>query len=783
MGVRKGGNCRCGWMRVLAVAGLVAAWVGALGARAHADADVSGVVRMPDVCSPAISPAVVYLTRAGTRVGPGARLVAPPPDRSAEIALVNQRGLQFVPRVQTMALGQTVRFGNQDGETHNVHILSPGFAFNQSMAPGQFQDFTPSRPGVMKLACDIHLHMRGFVVVSPTPWARVCGRDGRFRLENVPDGRYVLTAWHEMGDPVSTEVVVQGGKDVELPPLVLTAWPDMSPVPAGRQLAGNTPSIPARPWPDVIDRIGVALAATQDAAARPGELAKARRLADDAYWIEFEASDFETAVRKFLGYARAAELERQFRAIRSHVRDVAEKRQPATVLADSCGQLLLDLLAVARELSVKGVTDRSRIDGPGGRGDNAADLGAGSWGSNGDPRALLQTLKRGFRRVEEEADVNGVDAAASELTTVYMTEFEPIERYLLGREPQAIRPLEIQFNTLRGDLSGALKGGKLASRLDDLSLQVETLINRLEVRPAGAFGPAFAASLVTIVREGVEVILVLTMLLALVAKATSIPAAPAGADGVAGQARRRGVRAIWHGTGWALAASLATAVALNTMVATMQGQAREIVEGAVMLAAAGVLFYVSYWLISHSQAQRWMNFLKRQAARGLQLGGQWTLALTAFLAVYREGAETSLMYQALLGSEGRTQSGLLGVGAGLAVGMVLLALIALVVRATSVKLPMSLFFKCSGVFLFALAVVFAGNGVFELQNAGILLTTSLGWMGRGLPWAGLYPNLQVVSIQGLLLAGALLAWVASPLLSSGSRLPASAGISLAGRRG
>ena len=79
------------------------------------------------------------------------------PSRSGRgFVLVNQRGLQFVPRVQAIALGQTVRFTNQDGETHNVHVVSPGFAFNQSMAPGQFQDFTPDRPGVMRLACDIH---------------------------------------------------------------------------------------------------------------------------------------------------------------------------------------------------------------------------------------------------------------------------------------------------------------------------------------------------------------------------------------------------------------------------------------------------------------------------------------------------------------------------------------------------------------------------------------------------------------------------------------------------
>src|SRR5438105_1645491 len=114
-------------------------------------AEVAGVVRMPEVCSPSVSPAVVYLAPAD-RKAPGA-----PPQAGAashrsgrsEIALVNQRGLQFTPRVQAIALGQTVQFTNQDGETHNVHVLSPGFALNQSMAPGQLLDFTPDRPGVM----------------------------------------------------------------------------------------------------------------------------------------------------------------------------------------------------------------------------------------------------------------------------------------------------------------------------------------------------------------------------------------------------------------------------------------------------------------------------------------------------------------------------------------------------------------------------------------------------------------------------------------------------------
>jgi high-affinity iron transporter len=713
-------------------------------------AEISGVVRMPEICSPSVSPAVVYLEPASGRtnpaVGPKAG-VLPASSGNPEVALVNQRGLQFTPRVQAISMGQTVRFTNLDGETHNVHVVSPGFAFNQSMTPGRFQDFTPGRPGVMVLACDVHLHMRGYVVVSPTPWFQVCSPQGQFRLKDVPDGRYVLNVWHEMGEPLRKEIAVEGGRAIALPELVLAG-------PSAPARAAGTAAALVRPWSEVVDRIGMLLAASRQTATRSGELSKARRLAEDAYWAEFEASDMEVAVRRHLGYARAGELEQQFRRFRSEVRDVAERRRHASVLDDRSHDLMLDLVAAARELNDRGVIDAAHIETNHGGGApdelpsrvSLTDLS----GPQADPNVSLQALRRGFHRVGQAADRDGPDEAASELTTVYMTDFEPIERYLLGRSPQSVRPLEIEFNAIRGEISTGLKGEPLAARLEPLYQKVETLIARLEARPAGAFGTAFFESLITIVREGVEVILVLAMLIALVAKASQ-----SASVGV----RSRAMRAIWIGVVLALIASVATAIALNLLVSSVQGRAREIIEGLVMLVAAGVLFYVSYWLISQAQAKRWMDFLKRHARRGLEWGGGGTLAITAFLAVYREGAETALMYQALLGSQGTTRPGLLGLAAGLVLGLAILAVIAAVIRATSVRLPLGAFFKLSGLCLFALAVIFAGNGVFELQNAGILLTTPLAWLGGGFPLAGLYPNVQVVSVQGLLMAGALLSWV------------------------
>ena len=325
------------------------------------------------------------------------------------------------------------------------------------------------------------------------------------------------------------------------------------------------------------------------------------------------------------------------------------------------------------------MTDRLQLDAVGHIA-AALDLRV-SFGTSGDPKLLLEERKHGFRRVKHAAQRVGPFEAASELTTVYLREFEPLERYFLGRRPQEVRPLEIKFSDLRGDVSAGLTGEPLTARIDSLSTQIEKLVEELEAQPAGLFGSAFLASFITIsARSGVEVILILAMLLALVGKATNLarvqatdgsdPATSAaraiGENDLAhalGELKKRAVRAIWWGVAAAALASAATAIALNLLIFSAPGAAREMLEGTVMLVAAAVLFYVSYWLVSRFEAKRWTDYLAGRARRGIELGGQGTLALTAFLAVYREGAETSCCTRRFWGAEGRTRVGLLGLAA------------------------------------------------------------------------------------------------------------------------
>ncbi len=148
------------------------------------------------------------------------------------------------------------------------------------------------------------------------------------------------------------------------------------------------------------------------------------------------------------------------------------------------------------------------------------------------------------------------------MTDAYFTDFHPLEQLLNVRRQQEVVPLESRFNAIRGRIGSGLKGIELAGELDGLRGEVVAALARSESSAVGSFGPAFATSLVTILREGVEVILLLAMLVALVVKA----------------GHPKGLGAIKWGVGVAVAASILTAVGLNLLVASAQGRTKEVVE-------------------------------------------------------------------------------------------------------------------------------------------------------------------------------------------------------------
>jgi high-affinity iron transporter len=249
--------------------------------------------------------------------------------------------------------------------------------------------------------------------------------------------------------------------------------------------------------------------------------------------------------------------------------------------------------------------------------------------------------------------------------------------------------------------------------------------------------PYFLYSSGILFREGLEALLVIIALVAAVRQA--------------GQANR--TRDIYIGALVALSVSVILAWAVRHMFAD---NTSDTLEGIFQLLAVVTLFYVSSWMTSKSQAQQWKSFISSQVqAAQRSSGASLALGLTAFLAVMREGAETIVFFQALLaGATERAEQH--AVLAGLIAGAAGLAVAFLGLRKVTFLIPVGPVFRVTSVLLYALAVIFAGQGIASFQESGVIGTAFVAYVPT-IPMLGLYPTVQTLVAQGILLALALAA--------------------------
>jgi plastocyanin len=119
----------------------------------------------------------------------------PAPER---VAIIDQRGLRFVPHVLVIQAGTTVEFANSDPLAHNVFSISSAKRFNLGLYKrGDVRRVTFDRPGIVQLLCSVHQEMSAFLVVVATPYFARAAADGSFRIEGVPAGKHRLRLWHE----------------------------------------------------------------------------------------------------------------------------------------------------------------------------------------------------------------------------------------------------------------------------------------------------------------------------------------------------------------------------------------------------------------------------------------------------------------------------------------------------------------------------------------------------------------------------------------------------------
>jgi len=336
-----------------------------------------------------------------------------------------------------------------------------------------------------------------------------------------------------------------------------------------------------------------------------------------------------------------------------------------------------------------------------------------------------------FAAVQQQIDSAVAQHSERKAFDAYLT-FEQLETDVRARNAALAGELEDAFATLRARAAAGASPEELAAIRQRLMSGLERAERLVADKTSDA--NLFTESFVLMLREGFEAILIVGALMAFLRRA--------------GATERR--RDVAKGAWTAVAASIATAVVVEMLFEITPGQ-REALEGATMLVATAVLFYVSYWLFSKIEAAKWSAFVKGRMEDALSSGSSFALASVAFLAVYREGFETILFYKALLTSAGSAAGAATAVGAGIGVGVIALVFVYLAINHYGVKIPMRAFFAVTSSMLYYMAFVFAGKGIADLQEGGWIGTTVLDWAPR-VPVFGIYPTVQSLSLQVLLLA-------------------------------
>ena len=325
--------------------------------------------------------------------------------------------------------------------------------------------------------------------------------------------------------------------------------------------------------------------------------------------------------------------------------------------------------------------------------------------TSGDGRAGADLVNKAYYGYYEKLGFEKTVMAAISGNRVSQVEnqFKVVRQAMInGADDSEVTADAESLKSMLTEDAGKLDGGAAAN------------VNPVKAFFTGSFGQAF----IILLREGLEAILVVAAIIAYLIKA--------------GMKDR--VKFIYAGILLGLAGSGVVALLFAVLYDSADSH-QEVLEGVVALIAMAMLLYMSNWMLSKSSTSSWNAYIKDRTKASISTGGFWALASLSFLAVFREGAETVLFYEALFTMD---PSGRASIWQGFAVGVVLLVAIFLLIRFTSVKIPLRPFFAVTSFLMAVLVVIFAGGGVHALIEGDILPASYLpGWPTYD--YLGLYP--------------------------------------------
>lgn len=331
-----------------------------------------------------------------------------------------------------------------------------------------------------------------------------------------------------------------------------------------------------------------------------------------------------------------------------------------------------------------------------------------------------------------------VSKAMSDAQDVYFDEFEAsgMENKVGAIDVGLKTKIEGNF----GEVVALMKAGVSVERLQQAADNLGANLDAALEKTSGSSSPwaLFVYALTIILREGFEALIIVAAVVAYLLKT--------------GNEKRMSI--VYSSLGVAVVLSFVMAWIMNLIFAGAAGQKREVMEGAVMLIAVGLLFYVGFWLLSNAGAKKWSKYIQSHVSESISAGSAKALWWTVFLAVFREGAETVLFYQALI-FDAKDSAGYSMIALGFVVGLIVLLVTYYVFKIFAIKIPIKPFFLVTSAIIFYMSIVFVGKGLMEFVEGKIFVPTKI----EGFPtieWLGIYPYYESLVPQAIMIAALII---------------------------
>jgi len=344
----------------------------------------------------------------------------------------------------------------------------------------------------------------------------------------------------------------------------------------------------------------------------------------------------------------------------------------------------------------------------------------------------LSITRERLKAAQSAYHMGEYDRAHNLAVSAYLDGFELVENNLDARNQALRKSIETTLIKLRHAISQPQNDAELESMMSNAFYQLDQA-EQLLTGSALSNGTLFSASLVILLREGLEALLVIIALMTVLIRTH----------------RQDALKYVHIGWIAALFAGGATWMAAQSLI-SISGASREVMEGVAAMLAAVVLFYVGIWMHDKTHAEQWQAYIQQHINSKLKSGTLWGLTALAFIAVYREVFETVLFYQSLLTQTADAQFSY--VAGGFILGTIILLALAWVLIKYSIKLPIARFFATTTYLLLALSFVLMGKAVSALQEAAVInisplpVDFSIDWIGVNSSWQGVLAQTLILLV-------------------------------------